>query len=57
MRIKSILFSQNPPQNFDKSPYAEYTKKYNVKVNFFKFFQSEEITTEQFRKKRIHSDQ
>lgn len=54
MRIKNVLFSQNPPQNFDKSPYAEYTKKYNVKVNFFKFFQSEEITVEQFRKKRIH---
>lgn len=54
MRIKNILFSQNPPQNFEKSPYAEYVKKYNVKVNFFKFFQSEEITIEQFRKKRIH---
>ena len=54
MRIKNILFSQNPPQIFEKSPYAEYVKKYNVKVNFFKFFQSEEITVEQFRKKRIH---
>lgn len=54
MRIKNILFSQNPPQNFDKSPYAELTKKYNVKVNFFKFFQSEEITTDQFRKKRVN---
>ena len=54
MRIKNILFSQNPPQNFDKSPYAELTKKYNVKVNFFKFFQSEEITVEQFRKKRVN---
>ncbi|MBP5614639.1 MAG: uroporphyrinogen-III synthase [Bacteroidales bacterium] len=54
MRIKNILFSQNPPQNFDKTPYAEYTRKYNVKVNFFKFFQSEEITVEQFRKKRVN---
>lgn len=54
MRIKNILFSQNPPQNFDKSPYAELTKKYSVKVNFFKFFQSEEITIDQFRKKRVN---
>ncbi len=54
MRIKNILFSQNPPQNFDKSPYAELTKKYNVKVSFFKFFQSEEITVEEFRKKKVN---
>lgn len=56
MRVKNILFSQNPPQNFDKSPYAELTKKYNVKVHFFKFFQSEEISVEQYRKKRINLD-
>lgn len=54
MRIKNILFSQNPPQNFDKSPYAELTKKYNVKVHFFKFFQSEEISVDQYRKNRIN---
>ncbi len=54
MRVRSILFSQNPPQNFEKSPYADLTKKYNVKVHFFKFFQSEEIETEEFRKKRVN---
>ena len=54
MRIRNILFSQNPPPNFEKSPYAELTKKYNVKIHFFKFFQPEEISAEQYRKKRIN---
>lgn len=54
MKIKSILFSQNPPIDFDKTPYAELSKKHNVEINFFKFFQIEGISLNQFRKNKIN---
>lgn len=54
MKIKTILFSQNPPQIFDKSPYADLVKKYNIKINFYKFFRSEEISQDLFRKQRLN---
>jgi len=53
LKIKSILFSQNPPADFDKTPYAELAKKYNIQIDFFKFFQIEGLNANQFRKNRI----
>ncbi len=54
MKIKSILFSQNPPVDFDKTPYAELANKYNVKIDFFKFFQIQGVTALQFKKNKIY---
>lgn len=54
MKIKSILFSQNPPIDFDKTPYAELSKKHNVQVDFFKFFQIQGISLNQFQKNKIN---
>ncbi len=53
VKIKKILFSQNPPTDFEKSPYAEIVKKYNVKVDFYKFFQIDGLPLAEFRKSRI----
>jgi uroporphyrinogen-III synthase len=53
IKIKKILFSQNPPVNFEKSPYAEIARKYGVNIDFYKFFQIKEIPSVEFRKNRI----
>jgi len=52
-KIRKILFSQNPPTDFEKSPYAELAKKYNVKIDFYKFFQISGLPLANFRKSKI----
>ncbi|MBO4581622.1 MAG: uroporphyrinogen-III synthase [Bacteroidales bacterium] len=54
MKIKRILFSQNRPENIEKSNYAELVKKYGVQLDFFKFFSIEEIPFAEFRKSHIN---
>lgn len=54
MKVKNILISQNAPADFEKSPYAEITKKYNVNIDFYKFFQIEGISGMEFRKSKIN---
>jgi uroporphyrinogen-III synthase len=53
VKIKRILFSQNSPDNFEKSPYAELVKKHGVSVDFYKFFQIKGVPVEEFRKSRL----
>lgn len=53
VKIRKILFSQNPPENFEKSPYAELVKKYGVSIDFYKFFQIKGVPVEEFRKNRL----
>ena len=54
MKIKNILVSQNPPAEFEKSPYFELTKKYSINIDFYKFFQVEGISGIDFRKSKIN---
>ena len=54
MKIKNILISQNAPADFERSPYAELTKKYSVKLDFFKLFQLEGVSATDFRKSKIN---
>ncbi len=54
MRVKNILVSQPQPTDFEKSPYGEITKKYNVNISFRKFFVIEGIPAKEFRKDRIN---
>ncbi|MBL7138547.1 MAG: uroporphyrinogen-III synthase [Bacteroidales bacterium] len=49
MKIKNILISQPQPSDFEKSPYGELAKKFNLNIEFRKFIQIEGITAKEFR--------
>lgn len=53
IKIKKILVSQPQPDP-EKSPYADVTKKYNLKVDFFKFFKIVGVSSKDFRKQKIN---
>ncbi|MBO4645134.1 MAG: uroporphyrinogen-III synthase [Bacteroidales bacterium] len=53
MKVKNILISQNAPAEFDKSPYADLTRKYSINIDFFKFFKMEGISSREFRESHI----
>ena len=52
-KVRKVLFSQNPPTDFEKSPYAGLAKKHNVKIDFYKFFQINGLPVANFRKSKI----
>ncbi|NCA75838.1 MAG: uroporphyrinogen-III synthase [Alphaproteobacteria bacterium] len=54
MKIKNILVSQPQPTDFEKSPYGEIARKFNVNITFRKFFMIEGIPARDFRKDRIN---
>ena len=53
-KIKKILFSQNPPDNFERSPYADFVKKYSIKIDLCKFFKIEGILLKNFLAQNIN---
>jgi uroporphyrinogen-III synthase len=54
LKIKNILVSQPQPVEFEKSPYGDLTKKFNVNIVFRKFIKIEGIPAKDFRKDRIN---
>jgi len=54
LKVKNILVSQPQPIDFEKSPYGEIARKYNVNITFRKFFVIEGIPAKDFRKDRIN---
>jgi uroporphyrinogen-III synthase len=50
----NILVSQPQPTDFEKSPYGELAKKYNVKIDFYKFIKIEGVPSKEFRQSRIN---
>ena len=54
MKIKNILVSQNAPEDFERSPYAELKKKYSINIDFYKFFKINCTTALEFRKTHIN---
>ena len=54
MKIKNILVSQPQPTDFEKSPYGEIARKFNVNITFRKFFLIEGIPARDFRKDRTN---
>ncbi len=53
MKVKNLLVSQPQPIDFEKSPYGEIARKYNINITFRKFFKIEGIPAKDFRKERI----
>jgi uroporphyrinogen-III synthase len=54
MKVKNILISQPPPTDNEKSPYRDLAEKYNLKMDFFKFFQIEGVPGREFRLDRVN---
>lgn len=54
MKVKNILISQPAPSDTEKSPYRDLAEKYNLKMDFFKFFKIEGIPGREFRLDRIN---
>lgn len=52
-KISKILVSQPAPAEFEKSPYAEISKKHDVEFIFQKFFKIEGVSAIEFRKDRV----
>ena len=53
MKVKTILVSQPKPLDIDKSPYGDIIKKYNVAIEFRKFFKIEGVEARDLRKERL----
>ncbi len=53
MKIKSILVSQPQPADFEKSPYGELARKYNLTIDFEKFIKIEGVPAREFRQERV----
>ena len=53
MKIKRAIVSQPAPAELEKSPYYFLTKKYNIKVDYLKFFQIEGLSSLEFRQQKI----
>ena len=53
MKVKTILVSQPKPLDIDKSPYGDIIKKFNVAIEFRKFFKIEGVEARDLRKERL----
>ena len=54
MKIKSILVSQPPPADIQKSPYNRLIDKYKISVDYFKFIKIDGIPSKEFRQARVN---
>lgn len=54
MKIRNILVSQPQPLDFEKSPYADIARKFNVSFTFKQLIRIEGVAAKDFRKDRIN---
>ncbi len=54
MKVKNILVSQPVPVDLEKSPYADIIRKYNVNIEFRKFFKIEGVSAREFRDEKVY---
>ena len=52
-KVSRLLISQPTPTN-DNSPYFKLADRYDLKIDFRKFIQIEEVSYKEFRKEKIH---
>jgi len=52
LKVKHILITQPKPET-EKSPYIDFAKKHNLKVDFRSFIEIEGITAKEFRRERV----
>lgn len=53
MKVKSILVSQPKPVDFEKSPYSDISKKFDITVDFEKFIKIEDVPVREFRQSKV----
>ncbi len=53
-KIKTVLVSQPKPVELEKSPFFELSKKFNLKLEYRKFFRIERLTSREFREQRVY---
>jgi len=54
LKVKNILVSQPQPIDFEKSPYGEIARKFNVNITFRKFFKIDGIPARDFRRDKVN---
>lgn len=54
LKIKTVLVSQPQPSDPEKSPFYELAKKYNLKIDYRKFFKIERLSSREFREFKIY---
>jgi uroporphyrinogen-III synthase len=54
LKVKNILVSQPEPLELDKSPYGDLIRKYNVNIDFHKFFKVEGVSSREFRNDKVY---
>jgi uroporphyrinogen-III synthase len=54
LKIKSILVSQPPPADIQKSPYNRLIDKFKISVDYFKFIKIDGIPSKEFRQARVN---
>jgi uroporphyrinogen-III synthase len=54
LKIKNILVTQPRPVEFEKSPYGDLARKFNISIDFHEFIKIEGIQAKEFRKDRIN---
>jgi len=53
-KIKTVLVSQPQPTEPEKSPFFEISKKFNLKIDYRKFFKIERLTSREFREQKVY---
>ncbi len=54
LKVKNVIISQPQPPNYEKSPYFELSRKYNLNIVFKKFIKIEPVSAQEFRRSKIN---
>jgi uroporphyrinogen-III synthase len=54
LKVKNVIISQPQPPNYEKSPYYELVKKYNLNIVFKKFIKIDPVSAQEFRRSKIN---